>query len=61
MTDINSQLVGAFTGYNGGAVFRLTNGQVWQQRRHKYQYRYKFRPRVRVYSNAGRWLAAAIA
>lgn len=45
---INSKIEGAFTGYNGGAVFRLANGQVWQQKRHKYKYRYKYRPSVRI-------------
>ena len=57
MTEIRSQLVGEFTGYNDGAVFRLTNGQIWQQRRYKYNYKYKYRPHVRIYSDGGRWMA----
>jgi hypothetical protein len=28
MSEIRSQLEGAFSGYHGGAVFRLTNGEV---------------------------------
>ena len=57
MSEIRGQLVGAFTGYNPGAVFRLTNGQVWQQCRYKYQYKYKYRPTVRIHQDCGGWLA----
>jgi hypothetical protein len=55
MSDVRSQLVGAFTGYNDGAIFRLANGQTWQQRRYKYKYQY--RPQVRIYQDQNRWLA----
>ena len=58
MSEISSRLVGSFSGYNGGAIFRLTNGQVWQQRRHKYKYKYKYRPTVRINKHQGRWLAS---
>ncbi len=54
--EINSQISGAFTGFNGGAVFNLTNGQVWQQRRYKYMYKYAYRPYVRIYKSAGKWV-----
>ena len=56
MTEIRSQLVGAFNGYNDGAIFRLANGQVWQQRRYNYKYKYKYRPKARIYQAQGRWL-----
>jgi hypothetical protein len=55
MQDIHSRLAGAFTGYHGGAVFRLSNGQVWK-RRYKYKYKYKYRPYVRIYSEQGKRL-----
>lgn len=55
MTEFRSQIEGEFNGYDDGALFRLTNGQVWQQRRYKYKYKYKYRPRVRVYQEQGRW------
>lgn len=58
MTEIHSQIAGAFSGYHGGAVFRLTNGQTWQQRRYRYKYKYKYRPRVRVYEEQGRKMMA---
>jgi hypothetical protein len=54
MIEIDSQVAGAFRGYHGGAIFRLTNGQTWQQRRYKYKYKYKYRPRIRIYDEQGR-------
>src|ERR1700722_14725076 len=56
MSEIRGQLVGAFRGYNGGAIFKLTNGQVWQQLRYKYKYKYKYRPKERLYQGHGPWL-----
>ncbi len=45
---ISSKIEGAFTGYNGGAVFKLVNGQAWQQKHHMYKYRYQYRPSVQI-------------
>lgn len=56
MNEVAGQIEGEFTGYDDGAVFQLTNGQVWQQSRYKYKYKYKYRPRVRIYLEQGRWL-----
>jgi hypothetical protein len=53
MVDVRSQIEGEFTGYNDGAVFKLTNGQIWQQRKYKYKYKYKYRPRVRIFKDSG--------
>lgn len=59
MTDvIASRIQGAFTGYNGSMIFRLINGQVWQQRRYKYKYKYAYRPAVRIYREGGGYLMA---
>jgi hypothetical protein len=43
-----TQIEGDFSGFDGGAVFRLANGQVWQQARYRYRYHYAYRPRVEV-------------
>lgn len=48
---IISQIDGEFTGYNDGAIFRLANGQVWQQSKYKYKYHYAYRPGVRIYAD----------
>lgn len=54
---VECKLAGAFSGYHGGAVFRLSNGQAWQQRRHKYKYKYAYRPQVRVYRDGSHYFA----
>lgn len=53
--EIRSKIQGAFHGYSGGAIFRLTNGQVWQQRRYRYRYKYKYRPDVRIFKDGSRY------
>jgi hypothetical protein len=53
MIDSDFQIMGGVSGYTGGAVFRLTNGQVWQQSRHLYRYKYSYRPRVRIFEQGG--------
>jgi hypothetical protein len=43
-----TQIDGTFSGFNGSAIFRLTNGQVWQQARYRYRYHYAYRPHVEI-------------
>jgi hypothetical protein len=43
-----TQIDGDFSGFNGSAVFRLANGQVWQQARYRYRYHYAYRPHVEI-------------
>jgi hypothetical protein len=57
MQEISTRVSGAFTGFNGGAIFHLRNGQTWQQRRYKYKYKYKYSPHVRIYRDQNRWMA----
>ncbi|MFA6392725.1 MAG: hypothetical protein WCW54_01405 [Candidatus Paceibacterota bacterium] len=54
--EFNLQIDGEFNGFNDGAVFKLTNGQVWQQKRYKYMYRYAYRPYVRIYRDGTKWI-----
>jgi hypothetical protein len=58
MSETRSQLVGAFTGYHGGAIFQLTNGQTWQQRHYEYEYTYAYRPMARLYQEGDGWFMA---
>ena len=44
---------GAFKGWQGRTVVKLTNGQVWQQAEYKYQYRYAYRPNVTTSGGSG--------
>lgn len=54
--EIRSRIEGEFNGYDGGAVFKLDNGQAWQQRHYKYIYRYAYRPEVRIYREGSRYM-----
>lgn len=58
MNTIESRIDGEFNGYDDGAVFRLANGQVWQQKRYKHKYRYKYRPHVRIYREGSDYMMA---
>ena len=45
---IESRIDGAFKGWNGDTIVKLTNGQVWQQSQYYYKYRYSFMPEVMI-------------
>ncbi len=50
-----SQIDGAFHGWDGRTVFPIVNGQVWQQAAYAYRYRYAYRPDVLIYRSKGGW------
>lgn len=52
---IESQIEGAFTGWSGETIYKLTNGQIWQQARYAYRYHYAYRPRVVIASGSDGW------
>ena len=43
---IESQIDGDFEGWEGETIFKLTNGQIWQQTSYAYHYHYAFMPDV---------------
>lgn len=47
---IESQIDGDFNGWEGETVYRLTNGQVWQQSTYSYEYTYSYMPQVIIYN-----------
>lgn len=50
--EIDSRISGEFTGWDGDTIFRLENGQVWQQRLGgRYPYRGPANPTVRISKN----------
>ena len=52
LTDvIESKVEGDFEGWEGETVYRLTNGQVWQQSAYHYHYHYAYRPDVLIYKD----------
>lgn len=45
---IEAQIDGEFQGWDGETIFKLTNGQIWQQSSYAYTYTYKFMPKVLI-------------
>ena len=50
---IESRIEGAFKGWDGETVFKLENGQIWQQATYAYTYHYAFRPTVMIIKTDG--------
>lgn len=50
---IESRIDGEFNGWEGETIFKLQNGQVWQQVRYAYRYVYKYSPKVMIFPVGG--------
>lgn len=50
---VESQIEGDFKGWDGETIFKLTNGQIWQQSSYTYTYSYKYRPKVIIFPANG--------
>ena len=48
-----SRIDGEFNGWEGETIFKLQNGQIWQQSEYNYNYHYAFSPEVLVYRSGG--------
>lgn len=46
---IESQIDGEFEGWDGDTIFKLMNGQIWQQVEYSYAYSYAYMPDVLIY------------
>ena len=55
---VESRIDGDFEGWEDEAVFKLENGQMWQQTDFRFRYTYKFRPKVVIYKSGGRYFMA---
>lgn len=53
MTFIESQIDGEFNGWEGDTIYKLMNGQIWQQTSYTYSYSYSYMPRVMIYQKNG--------
>ena len=47
----DSRIDGEFKGWEGETVFRLQNGEIWQQASYGYKYNYAFSPKVLIYQS----------
>jgi hypothetical protein len=55
-TVIETQMDGDFEGWEGETIFKLANGQIWQQSEYAFTYTYSYRPDVLIYrSETGGW------
>lgn len=45
---IRSRIDGEFNGTGDELVYKLQNGQVWQQIGYRYRYRYRYAPAVTI-------------
>ena len=50
---IESKIDGTFEGWEGETVFKLLNGQTWQQSSYAYTYHYSYMPDVLIYKSSG--------
>ena len=40
-------------GWDGETIFKLDNGQIWQQASYAYHYAYKYHPSVIIFNSGG--------
>jgi len=53
---IESYIDGEFKGWDGKSIYKLGNGQTWQQSSYKYEYKYAYRPEAIIYSANGSYI-----
>jgi len=46
---IETTISGEFNGWDGETIFKLSNGQIWQQTEYNYMYSYAYMPEVTIY------------
>lgn len=51
---IRSRIDGEFKGTGDELVYKLRNGQVWQQVGYRYRYRYRYSPAVTIDTGGSR-------
>jgi len=52
---IESYIDGDFEGWSGDTVFKLDNGEIWQQASYAYTYHYAYHPKVLIYKDGSRF------
>ena len=50
---IESNIDGTFNGWTGETIFKLLNGQIWQQSSYSYSYTYSYSPKVLIFPSGG--------
>lgn len=52
---IVSRIDGVFEGWDGETIFKLMNGQIWQQSSYGFTFHYAYSPEVIIYPSGGRY------
>lgn len=52
---IDTEISGEFEGWSGETIFKLSNGQIWQQAEYDYEYEYEYNPKVMIYRKGGEY------
>lgn len=52
---VESKIDGDFEGWDGDTIFKLENGQIWQQSSFAFTYKFAFRPKVIIFQKDSRW------
>jgi len=52
-TVVESRIDGEFQGWDGETIFKLQNGQIWQQSAYAYTYHYAYAPKVTIFRSGG--------
>ncbi len=50
---VESNIAGDFEDWSGETIFKLDNGQIWQQAFYSYTYHYAYHPQVTIYRAGG--------
>lgn len=53
---VETQIDGVFTGWEGETIWKMQNGQTWQQASYAYLYESAFSPEVMIYRYGGEWI-----
>ena len=49
---VETQIEGEFNGWDNEVIYKMTNGDIWQQENYHYHYHYAYRPNVVIYSTS---------
>lgn len=49
---VESTISGEIEGWDGETIFKLDNGQIWQQAAYDYTYFYEYRPGITIYQTS---------
>ena len=52
---VETAIDGDFEGWDGETIWKMDNGQIWQQASYAYHYHYAYHPKVMIYHADGGW------